>query len=113
MSNALGSRTRPASAPTSMIFFGASPAIVYTACARRSNTKYCPASLCWNPIGFWNDPAMCAGRAPVERRTSTRGCDDCAAVSATAETTTAILIPHDLLNGLQHVGGLREDFLLQ
>src|SRR5262252_691341 len=56
---------------------------------------------------------MCAGSPPVERRTNTRGAGDCAAISATVETATAILISHDLLDRLQHVGGLREDFLLE
>src|SRR3954462_407247 len=41
-----------------------------TTCERRSKTKYWPDDDCWKPAASRKRPAMCAGTAPVERRTS-------------------------------------------
>src|SRR3954462_5905712 len=41
-----------------------------TTCERRSKTKYWPDDDCWKPAASRKRPAICAGTAPVERRTS-------------------------------------------
>src|SRR6266516_6594791 len=120
---------RPDSAPIRIISHeldccSSSP---YTVCPRRSKTKYWPNADCWKPATSRNRPATCVGTAFDERITS-----DWMAVRVAAtrqqpprvhRTRRNILarrsqrspqsVSGRFANGLQDVGRLRKDGLLE
>src|SRR5437762_4484957 len=91
--NAVGSMMRPSSPPMWTISHAldCSASTPKTTCERRSKTKYWPDADCWNPAASRNRPAMCAGTAPTERRTSGARALTVAATSALMSNASARL----------------------
>ena len=98
--------------------------MLYTLCARRSNTRYSPEATRWNPVGSVKTPAMCAGSPPVDRSTSTRpaapGDTANAGRDAISSRSTRVTgerarasVSDNFLNRSKNVGGLRKNRVLE